>query len=88
MKKQEIVLYDIKLSGKITIKKIAKNTNLKYSQIHRALRDLLNRRLIIKTKEGITPYFEVNEKVISRIKTILNRAKENDKLERDNQQTS
>ena len=74
MKKQEIVLKELWLSGKKErMKEISKNTGLSYNEVKNALlsNGLLDRRLAIRTKEGSKTFFEFNDAVIPRIKTIL-----------------
>ena len=47
---QTKILKDLRLSGKITPKKLAENTGLELKQVYRALYHLENRGLIVKNK--------------------------------------
>lgn len=72
--KQETVLKELWLSGKKErMREISKNTGLTIDEVKGALlsNGLLDRRLTIRTKEGSKSFFEFNDAVIPRIKTIL-----------------
>lgn len=82
MKKQIRVLREIlRARGKITVKELMKSSFLTEREVHNALRDLKNRRLIKKTKisegaERRTPplnkiYIEINKGSLKRIKQLI-----------------
>lgn len=80
--KQTMVLSELYYTGKkMSVKKIMENTGLSLNQVHNALKDLKNRKLIKKEKVyGDASYkvppknkisVEINDKVLPRIKSLL-----------------